>query len=665
MTGLHYDAKVRLVIRNGRDLHSRYGNHFSSGAMFLPSPDPAEVGKQLLLEFAMPDGRLVCRVLAEVIHAKEGIVANDQTSGMGLRFLKLDPAAARIATHFRKLAPPPRLHQAADPQHRQLPGPVVGIDLGTINSCVAFVKDGTPTVLTNHRGYETVPSVVHFDESGEPAAVGHIALERMILAPFHAVYGSKRFLGRGFRTAEVQALGHFFHYSLVEGPGGHAMAEIAQRTVPLEAVSAEVLRELASIASDALGEPVRRAVVTVPAYFGESQRAATVEAGRIAGIQIERLINEPTAAAIAFGMLKPGTRATVLAYDLGGGTFDASLMRIDGTKMQVLASEGDPFLGGTDFDDRLIQFVLTGVEREHGVDLRSDPVAVQRIRFAVESAKRQLSEASEARVTVPFVAEKNDRRIDIDFGIPREMFISLTRDLVDRTLQIVQRVLDSAKVRTEQIDELILVGGQSRSPHVAQALRERFGKSPNKRVHPDHAVAIGASIVADRVFGSIVPVQAPPRAPAEPTSQLPAPEPEPNLEAMVVADEDLEEIEEEGSGRFDLTEIVTGSLHAVLPDGSMRTLFPRRTPLPAKRDIFLPPTQRSATEFILILVRGEKDTAEQNEPVCSVRLPQDMSRDLSGNKARIWVSVHVDGQLEVVAENPMTGETAPLAVPIR
>ncbi len=676
-TRIQFDSRVRLVVEDGHDLRDRYAANLSSGGMFVHDPQPLPVGSRVLIELLLPDDRVICRLVGKVIHSKPSLTTDDPTAGMGLRFIQMDEAGKKLARHFqrtqsatteRPALPPPR------PVSPKSDGPVVGIDLGTINSCVAFVReDGRAKVITSDKGYETIPSVVHYDRAG-PVSVGHAAQEKMLLDPYQAVYGSKRFLGRAFRSAEVQALGHFFNYALIEGPDGNAMAQMEGRNIPLESVSARVLAELTELASTALGQRVERAVVTVPAYFGESQRAATVAAGRRAGLKIERLINEPTAAAVAFGMVSQDLdrELTVLAYDLGGGTFDASLLRIRGAKLQVLASEGDPFLGGTDFDDRLIQFVLFGFEREHGVDLRADPIAIQRIRFAVEIAKRQLSSANEALVNVPFVATKDGFPLDINVTLTRDLFESLVQDLVDRSLQIVQTVLDRARVPQTELDDVILVGGQSRSPIVSRSLRERFGRAPSRRVHPDHAVAVGAAVIADRVYGAKPEPEPKPQPPSwEPSaSASPAPEQAPRQVEPELSrqspDEPMLELETPATAPLaaplDVTEIVTASVHVVLPNGEMRTLFPRNTPLPAEREIFIPPTARSRTEYIVVLVRGEAKDAEQNEPVCALRVPEPMASELAGAKMRAYVRIEDDGQMQIIVEHPETG--AALELPI-
>ncbi|MEO0459438.1 MAG: Hsp70 family protein [Myxococcota bacterium] len=663
-----FDSRVRLIVEGVDELRERYAANLSSGGLFIRDEAPPPVGSRVLIEFVLPDGHGVCRVLGQVIHSKPGMTHDDPTAGMGLRFIQLDDAAKKLAHHFQKTAtntrrapPPPR------PITVSGEGPVVGIDLGTVNSCVAVVDSDEPRVVVSDKGYETIPSIVHYDADTQNSSVGHAAQERMILDPFRAVYGSKRFLGRAYRSTEVQALGHFFHYPLVEGPDGRVIARINEQEVPLENVAAQILSELVELASQSLGRSVKRAVVTVPAYFGESQRAATVAAGRIAGIKIERLINEPTAAAIAFGTLRHETDMTVLAYDLGGGTFDASLLRIEGRSMRVLASEGDPFLGGTDFDDRLIQYLLFGFEREHGIDLRDDPVAIQRIRFAVELAKRQLTSAKSASIHVPYVTKKNGAAVDVSTHVTQDLFVSLTQDLVDRTLSIVQRALDSAQLKASDIDELILVGGQSRSPHVSESLRARFGRAPSKRVHPDHAVALGAALVAYRAYGSQTPAPKQPKPSPKPSPSSAPTNPAGNAEPLLRSPDTNagDHVIAPVAMDLKLSEIVTASLHLVLPNGSLRTLFPQKTPLPAEREVYLAPSSRSATEYVVVLVRGEHTNADLNEPVCSVRVPTTLASSLAGSKLRVWVRLNEDGQLNLIAEHPETGYTEELNVSIR
>ncbi|HET6344806.1 MAG TPA: Hsp70 family protein, partial [Myxococcota bacterium] len=355
-----------------------------------------------------------------------------------------------------------------------LSGPIIGIDLGTVNTCVAIVEKGRPRVLTTPDGYETVPSVV-FVAADNAITVGRKAMEKMILEPSRGIHGSKRFLGRPFASKEVRSLGHFFNYKLVAGANGRVAAQVGDTTLPLEEVSAHILRLARDMASKLLGQNIGRAVITVPAYFGETQRQAVREAGKLAGLHVERIINEPTAAAVAYGFGHKLKR-TILVYDMGGGTFDASLLRIDGDTLEVLATDGDPFLGGQDFDDRMTEYVLMTFERTHGVNIRSDSVAVQRLRFAAQATKHQLSEADTAALEVPYIAQSKGGQVDLRMTFERKLLEELTQDLVNRTLTIVDSVLRTAGVTSTQLDDVLLVGGQSRSPHVRRALVERFGR---------------------------------------------------------------------------------------------------------------------------------------------------------------------------------------------
>jgi molecular chaperone DnaK len=493
-------------------------------------------------------------------------------------------------------------------------GPVIGIDLGTVNSCVATVENERPRVITSSEGYETIPSVLFLDKE-DRIFVGHKATERMILEPDSAVYGSKRFLGRPFASREVKTLGHFFAYDLVEGKDGRTAAKIRDHVVALEDVGAHILASLKKMAEHYMDCDVVRAVITVPAYFGETQRYAVREAGRMAGFYVERVLNEPTAAAVAYGYGK-GLKKTVLIYDLGGGTFDASVLRINGDQMEVLATDGDPFLGGSDFDDRLTEYVLQGFEKENGVKIRQDMVAIQRVRFACEMAKKQLSSAQSATVDVPYIASKKGNHLDLHASITREKFESLTRDLVTRTLDIVERVLSDAEIKANKLDDVLLVGGQTRSPQVHELIAERFGMAPSKNVHPEEAVARGAAIIAGAVEQKI---------------------------------------------QVQLTDILPTSIQLGAADGKCTPLLPKGTRLPmdTEFDIDLAGARRGLT---VSLYRGEKEFSDQNQFLGLLRFPALASSAVATAKLSVKLSISVDGLLTVSARHPLTGETKELDV---
>lgn len=496
-----------------------------------------------------------------------------------------------------------------------LSGPVVGIDFGTVNSCVAAVRNGEAQVLTNPGGYPTVPTIVHLPP-GEPPLVGHPARERMILEPDRAVYGAKRFLGRPFASREVAGAAHFYNYELVQSPEGRVAAQVDGQVISLEEVAAQILTLLRKVASHALGQDVQRAVVTVPAYFGETQRQAVRDAGRIAGLYVERILNEPTAAAVAFGFNR-GLEETVLVYDLGGGTFDASVLRIAGNRMEVLASDGDPFLGGSDLDDRITEFLLQQFEREHGFSLREQTVSVQRIRFAAESAKKTLSDATTAHVHLPFIAQSEAGPVDLRAEITREQLEMLTNDLVERTLTITQKVLDQAQVRSSDLNDVILVGGQSRSPAVRQLLTERFGKKPCSWVHPDEAVAIGAALVAHAI---------------------------------------------EGAAPMELTDVLSASIRLGLKNRRTAVLIPRGVRLPAEKKFEVTLSGSGAGHTKVFLYRGEGAEVVDNSFLGTLMLPG-VPADAEGKrKAIIVLTVSADGLLSVQAQHPSLGSIAELDV---
>ncbi len=495
-------------------------------------------------------------------------------------------------------------------------GPVVGIDLGTSNSCVAVVRNGEAEVIQDPSGHGTVPSIVLIDRDGD-LLVGHPARERLILEPDRGVVGSKRFLGRPYASKEVKALGHFFNYELVEGPEGRVAAKVADRILPLEEVAGHVLEMLRQIAKHQLGEEVQRAVVTVPAYFGETQRQAVRDAGRFAGLYVERILNEPTAAAVAYGFGR-GLNETVLVYDLGGGTLDTSVLRITGDRMEVLATDGDPFLGGSDFDDRLTEYALMLFERETSIPLRDQMVPVQRVRFAVETAKIQLSQATVATVNLPYITQNEaGDPVDLTMEIERDVLEDLTNDLVERTLTIVQRVLDAAQVKSSELDDVILVGGQSRSPAVRRMLLERFNRRPCSWVHPDEAVALGAARVADAISQA---------APLE------------------------------------LTDVLAASIRVGLRDGRSAVLIGRGARLPTEKRFEVTLSANAQGKTKVLLYRGEKDAAAENTLLGNLMLPGLAPTDGTNAKATIILSISADGLLAVRARHPSVGEIAELDV---
>lgn len=376
----------------------------------------------------------------------------------------------------------------------------VGIDLGTTNSVIAVWEGGEPSVVPNSEGNRTTPSVVAFTDTGE-RLVGQLARRQAILNPKGTIYSAKRFIGRHFDEISDEA--RAVAYDVVEGDGGAARFKVRDKLYAPEEISAQVLRKLADDASKQLGERVTEAVITVPAYFNDAQRTATKDAGRIAGLEVLRIINEPTAAALAYGMDKK-QHETVLVFDLGGGTFDVSILDVGDGVVEVRSTAGDSHLGGDDFDRRLVDYLADDFQKENGIDLRKDPQALQRLFEAAEKAKTELSSVTQTQVSLPFITADASGPKHLTDSIMRSTFEQITSDLVERCLGPVQQAMADAKVGESDIDEVILVGGSTRIPAV-QALVRRLtgGKEPNMSVNPDEVVALGAAIQAGVLKGEV------------------------------------------------------------------------------------------------------------------------------------------------------------------
>ena len=386
-------------------------------------------------------------------------------------------------------------------------GKIIGIDLGTTNSCVALMEGGTPKVIENAEGTRTTPSIVAYREDGE-VLVGAPAKRQAVTNPKSTLYAVKRLIGRKFGDAEVRKSVTHSTYPIVEATNGDAWVEARGKKMAPPEVSAQVLRKMKKAAEDYLGEEVTEAVITVPAYFNDSQRQATKDAGRIAGLDVKRIINEPTAAALAFGMDKgAGKDKKIAVYDLGGGTFDISIIEIadvDGEmQFEVLSTNGDTFLGGEDFDQRVIDYLCEEFKKEQGVDLRKDVLALQRLKEAAEKAKIELSSSQQTEINLPYVTADASGPKHLALKVTRAKLESLVEDLVDRTIEPCRIALKDAGVKVTDIDDVILVGGMTRMPKVQDKVREFFGREPRKDVNPDEAVAVGAAIQGGVLKGDV------------------------------------------------------------------------------------------------------------------------------------------------------------------
>ncbi len=384
---------------------------------------------------------------------------------------------------------------------------IIGIDLGTTNSCVAIMDGGKAKVIENSEGDRTTPSVVAYTKDGE-VLVGASAKRQAVTNPKNTFYAVKRLIGRKFTDAEVKKDLDLVPYAIVAHDNGDAWVQTSDgKKLSAQEVSARILEKMKKTAEDYLGEKVTEAVITVPAYFNDSQRQATKDAGRIAGLDVKRIINEPTAAALAYGLDKGGGDRKIAVYDLGGGTFDMSIIEIaevDGEKQfEVLATNGDTFLGGEDFDKRVIDYLVEEFQKDQGIDLRKDPLALQRLKDAAERAKIELSSAQQTEVNLPYVTADASGPKHLNIKLTRAKLEALVEDLVRKTIEPCKVALNDAGLRASDISEVILVGGQTRMPKVQQAVSEFFGKEPRKDVNPDEAVAIGAAVQGGVLAGDV------------------------------------------------------------------------------------------------------------------------------------------------------------------
>ena len=385
-------------------------------------------------------------------------------------------------------------------------GKIIGIDLGTTNSCVSVMENGVPKVIENAEGARTTPSIVAYAEDSE-ILVGAAAKRQAVTNPKNTLYAVKRLIGRRFEEKEVQKDINLMPYSIVKADNGDAWVEVRGKKMSAPEVSAQVLLKMKKTAEDYLGEPVTEAVITVPAYFNDSQRQATKDAGRIAGLDVKRIINEPTAAALAFGMDKKEGDRKIAVYDLGGGTFDISIIdiaEIDGEhQFEVLSTNGDTFLGGEDFDQRVIDYLADEFKKEQGIDLRNDMLALQRLKEAAEKAKIELSSAQQTEVNLPYITADASGPKHLAVKITRAKFESLVEELIQRTMAPCKQAIKDAGVSVSDIGDVILVGGMTRMPKVQEMVKELFSKEPRRDVNPDEAVAVGAAIQGGVLQGEV------------------------------------------------------------------------------------------------------------------------------------------------------------------
>ncbi len=485
---------------------------------------------------------------------------------------------------------------------------LIGIDLGTSNSCVAVLESGQATVLPNAEGSRTTPSVVAFPESGE-RLVGQQAKRQAIVNPTRTVFGVKRLLGRRFRSDIVQDLSDFLPFSLVENLDGDVRVDIEGESFSPQEISAAILAKMKSSAEDYFGEEVKEAVITVPAYFDDAQRQATKDAGRIAGLEVRRIINEPTAAALAYG-LRQKELSHIAVFDLGGGTFDISIVRVADNVFEVLATSGNNWLGGDDFDHAVLKHLLEVFETEHGIDLREEPVALQRLREAAETAKCELSSLSETNINLPFLAVDASGPKHLNLILSRSELNDICASLVAKLHDPCETAIADAGLTPADLDEILLVGGMTRMPLVQQQVEEIFGKSPRKGVNPDEVVACGAAVQSGILGGE--------------------------LREVVL---------------MDVTPLSLG-IRSI--GDRMSVVVPKNTPIPTEKTKVFTTTDNNQDVVTIAVVQGEDTQASKNRLLGRFHLSG--IPPLPAGKARVEVQFNIDtdGIVHVTAEDVET-----------
>ena len=481
---------------------------------------------------------------------------------------------------------------------------IIGIDLGTTNACVAHVRNRIPRVVPTDRGNLILPSVVALSERGD-ILVGAVAKDQLVVNPKNTIYGAKRLIGRKWNSRVVQELRSYYSYDIVEGPNGEAAVLLGGKVLTLPQISGMVLAHLKKIAEAFLQKTIPEAVISVPAYYSDAQRQAVREAGKLAGFEVKRIVNEPTAAALAYGFSR-GLDQKILVYDLGGGTFDVSVLQLNGNVFEVLATGGDTFLGGVDFDNRIIDFVLEEFWRAHRIDLADSPIAMQRVKNGAEAAKIDLSLIPNTVIDLPFIEEKRGKPIDVRVPLSRQRLNELSVDLVERTFQLCDQVLGEKGLRPEDIDEVILVGGQSRMPLVQELMRAHFGKPPRKGVHPDECVALGAALLGDSLD---------------------------SIDSVTLVD------------------VLSMPIGIATPTSQFRRVLEKNSTIPSNRSFRLPPPKEPGQPIEIDIYQGTSDQIVDNEFLGSIRLPA------AATGRRIDFKLDEECLLKVSFDDPEKGMT--------
>jgi len=494
--------------------------------------------------------------------------------------------------------------------------PIVGIDLGTTNSCVAIFEGGEPKVIPNREGTRTTPSVVAFQESGE-ILVGLPAKRQAIINAENTIFGIKRLMGRKFNDPVVQEWRKRVPYKIVEAPNGDAHVEVRGKRMSPPEISAMILRKIKQDLEEYLGTEVKDAVITVPAYFDDTQRQATKDAGRIAGLNVIRIINEPTAACLAYGLEKK-KEGIIAVFDLGGGTFDISILEIGDGVFEVKATSGDTFLGGEDFDMRIVDYIAEEFKKEHGIDLRQDKMALQRLKEAAEKAKIELSSTLETEINLPFITADATGPKHLVMRLTRAKLESLVEDLIERLEEPCRIAMKDAGVTPKDIDEVILVGGMTRMPRVQQKVKEIFGKEPVKGVNPDEVVAMGAAIQAAVLKGEVKDVL--------------------------------------------LLDVVPLSLGIETLGGVFTVIIPRGTTIPTRRSQIFTTAADNQTAVTIHVLQGERPLAKDNKSIARFDLVGIPPAPRGVPQIEVTFDIDADGILHVTAKDLGTGKEQSIVV---